>query len=85
MKELPVSDCLKEHYKKHNAVFTDSEQATIFWESSLPVSEKLDALRGTRDKCWRGHTYRRRSGVQERRDMDIMHLLGHGRAGIHDY
>jgi len=29
MIELPISNCMKEHYKKQNAVFTDSERATF--------------------------------------------------------
>lgn len=45
MTELPIADCFKEHYKKHNATFTNSERATIFWNSMLPRSEKLAALR----------------------------------------
>lgn len=49
MTELPIADCFKEHYKKHNAAFTDSERATIFWNSCLPLAEKLEALREIHD------------------------------------
>ena len=45
MRELPIAECIKEHYKKNNAEFTDSERATIFWQSDLELSEKLAALR----------------------------------------
>lgn len=44
MRELPIADCMKEIYKENNATFTDSERATIFWQSDLPLSEKLAAL-----------------------------------------
>ena len=43
--ELPIADCFKEYYKQHNKSFTDSERATIFWQSQLPLSDKLAALR----------------------------------------
>ena len=32
-------------YKKQNKEFTDSEKATIFWNSMLPYNEKLTALK----------------------------------------
>lgn len=45
MVELPISNSIKEYYKQYGFTFTDSERATIFWNSSLPLSEKLIALR----------------------------------------
>ena len=45
MNNLPISECIKEYYKKNNATFTDSECATIFWNSSLPISEIMSALK----------------------------------------
>lgn len=45
MKRLPMSDFMWDYYQSHNVSFTDSEQATIIWNSSLPRSEILDALR----------------------------------------
>lgn len=63
MRELPISDCLKEHYKKHGASFTDSERATIFWQSGLPLHEKLAALREilgmTEDNALKGQIRKR--------------------------
>lgn len=63
MRELPISHCLKEHYKKHGASFTDSERATIFWQSSLPLHEKLVALREildtTEDNTLKGQIQKR--------------------------
>lgn len=43
--KLPIADCFKEYYKQHDKSFTDSERATIFWQSLLPLSDKLAALR----------------------------------------
>lgn len=45
MMELPISKDIKEYYKKQNKKFTDSEKATIFWNSMLPYNEKLTALK----------------------------------------
>lgn len=45
MMELSISECFKEHYKRHNTMFIDSEWAAISWNSVLPISEKLTALR----------------------------------------
>lgn len=63
MRELPISDCFKEHYKKHGAAFTDSERATIFWQSGLPLHEKLAALREildtTKDNALKGQIQKR--------------------------
>lgn len=33
MMELPISKDIKEYYKEQNMEFTDSQQATIFWNS----------------------------------------------------
>lgn len=45
MKRLPMSDFMWNHYQSHNVSFTDFQQATIIWNSDLPKSEILDALR----------------------------------------
>ena len=45
MIELPLSAAFKEYYAEHNASFTDSEKATIFWNSRLQLQEILIALR----------------------------------------
>lgn len=44
MKELPISKDIKEYYKDLNMDFTDSEKATLIWNSLLPFNEKLEAL-----------------------------------------
>ena len=49
MIELPIAECMKEHYKEQGAEFTDSERATIFWNSWLPIEDKLNALREIHD------------------------------------
>lgn len=45
MKRLPISDFMWNYYQSHNVSFTDFQQATIIWNSSLPRLEILDALR----------------------------------------
>ena len=45
MKKLPMSDFMWNYYQSHNISFTDSEQATIIWNSNLSMPEILDALR----------------------------------------
>lgn len=45
MLELPVSKDIKELYKEKNMEFTDSEKATIFWNSLLPFNEILEGLK----------------------------------------
>lgn len=45
MKRLLMSDFMWNYYQSHHISFTDSEQATIIWNSSLPRPEILDALR----------------------------------------
>jgi len=42
---MSIADCFKEYYTQHNLTFSDSERATIFWQSMLPLSDKLTALR----------------------------------------
>lgn len=44
MLELPISDYLREYYKEKNVTFTDSQKATIYWNSSLLQCEKVAAL-----------------------------------------
>ena len=45
MMELPISKDIKEYYKERNMEFTDSERATLIWNSLLPSNEILDALK----------------------------------------
>lgn len=45
MKRLPMSDFMWNFYQSHNVSFTDFQQSTIIWNSDLPKSEILDALR----------------------------------------
>lgn len=49
VRELPISETIKEFYQKNNASFSDSECATIIWNSSLTLSEKLSSLREIQD------------------------------------
>lgn len=44
MMELPISKDIKGYYKVQNKEFTDSEKATIIWNSLLPFNKKLEAL-----------------------------------------
>lgn len=67
MMELPISDCLREHYEKHGASFTDSERATIFWNSFLTRAEKLAALREILDTTADESL---KIQIQERLDME---------------
>lgn len=46
---LPISDCVREHYEKHTASFTDSQRATIYWQSMLPLADKLMILKNIHD------------------------------------
>ena len=45
MIELPIPDFTRNYYKEHGVAFSDSEKATIIWNSALPRPEILDALR----------------------------------------
>lgn len=45
MLELPISDYLKDYSKKNNVILTDSQKATIYWNSYLSESEKLAVLK----------------------------------------
>ena len=45
MDKLPITDFMWNFYKEQGITFTDSEQATIIWNSDLPKSEILCALR----------------------------------------
>lgn len=49
MMELPISKDIKEYYKERNKEFTDSERATLIWNSLLPFNEKLEALQDILD------------------------------------
>ena len=50
MIDLPISEYMRNYYKENGFKFTDSEQATIFWRSDLPLPERLDILREIADK-----------------------------------
>lgn len=45
MIELPMSAFMRNYYREQGITFTDFQQATIIWNSSLPRPEILDALR----------------------------------------
>ena len=45
MIELPMSAFMRNYYREQGITFTDLQQATIIWNSSLPRPEILDALR----------------------------------------
>ncbi|NCE65552.1 hypothetical protein D1159_13420 [Pseudoflavonifractor sp. 524-17] len=45
MIELPMSTFMRNYYREQGITFTDSQQATIIWNSDLPMPEILDALR----------------------------------------
>lgn len=45
MIELPMSAFMRNYYREQGITFTDSQQATIIWNSDLPMPEILDALR----------------------------------------
>lgn len=85
MMELPIAECMKEHYKKNNATFTDSERATLFWQSHLPLSERLAALReildATEDKELKEQIQKRLDAEAEEekafmlRDSDYVHMV----------
>lgn len=45
MTKLPMSAFIWNYYREQRITFTDSQQATIIWNSDLPKSEILDALR----------------------------------------
>lgn len=49
MMELPISRDIKEYYKKQNIEFSDSEKATIIWNSFLALDDKLSALKEIMD------------------------------------
>lgn len=85
MMELPISKDIKELYGKQNKEFTDSEKATIFWNSMLPCNEKLTALKeimeATKDEVLREQIQRRLdiAAEEERlfmlRDSDYIHSV----------
>ena len=43
--KLPISRDIKEYYEKQNIEFSDSEKATIIWNSFWALDEKLSALK----------------------------------------
>lgn len=45
MTKLPISDFMWNYYQSQGITFSDSERATIIWNSTLPESEILNALR----------------------------------------
>ena len=52
MTKLPMSDFMQDYYKEQGITFTDSEQATILWNTvvPLPKAEILEALREIADR-----------------------------------
>ena len=42
---LPISRDIKEYYEKQNIEFSDSEKATIIWNSFWALDEKLSVLK----------------------------------------
>lgn len=44
MIELPISNVFQELYTKHNTSFTDTQKATIIWQSRLSLTERLNSL-----------------------------------------
>lgn len=57
MIKLPISDFMQNYYQEKGTTFTDSERATIFWNTVLPLpkAEILDLLKEiadtTKDNC----------------------------------
>lgn len=49
MIQLPISDFILDYYKENGYAFTDSEKATIFWNSELSRPEVMAALRKIAD------------------------------------
>lgn len=43
--QLPISEYLQNWYKEQGFVFTDFERAAIFWNTYLPLEDKLESLR----------------------------------------
>lgn len=52
MIKLPMSDFMRNYYQQNGITFTDSEQATILWNSVIPLpkAEILDALKEIADQ-----------------------------------
>ena len=44
MIDLPISENIKGHYIKHNVSFTDTQKATIIWQSRQSLTERLNSL-----------------------------------------
>lgn len=71
MIELPMSDFMQDYYKEKKITFTDSEQATILWNSvvTLPKAEILNALMEiadrTTDGCLKVQIYERLNTERE--------------------
>lgn len=70
MTGLPMSAFMQDYYREQGITFTDSEQATIIWNSLLPKPEILNALREiadrTADEVLKGQ-------IQERLDLEAEH------------
>lgn len=77
MMELPISKDIKEYYKKQNKEFTDSEKATIFWNSMLPCNEKLTALKeimeSTADEILKEQIQKRLETEAEKEKLFMLH------------
>jgi len=67
MIELPMSAFMRNYYRELGVTFTDSEQATIIWNSNLPRGEALSALQeianATKDETLK-------TQIQERLDKE---------------
>lgn len=72
MIKLPMSDFMQNYYQENGITFTDSERATILWNSVLPVpkAEILDALKEiadtTKDDLLKAQIYERLDAERDR-------------------
>lgn len=77
MMELPISRDIKEYYKKQNIEFSDSEKATIIWNSMLPCNEKLTALKeimeSTADEILKEQIQKRLETEAEKEKLFMLH------------
>lgn len=69
MTKLPISDFMQNYYKEKGITFTDSERATILWNSPLPLpkAEILDALKEIADMTTDGFL---KTQIYERLDIE---------------
>lgn len=69
MMKLPMSDYMWNYYQQTGITFTDSEQATILWNSAIPLpkAEILDALKEIADQTEDGSL---KTQIYERLDVE---------------